>query len=294
MEPLEVHRQFAWQPLTPRGIAAFARATVGRLLLVQFLVCALTALVLVWFVAHDWFPTIRTAIDHLPVQANIQTGQLNWTGDSPCLLAEARFLALVVDLRHGQMRSPAHLQVEFGRNDVWVYSLFGRLQAPYPKGYQIDLSRETTKPWWGAWAPALLGLTVLAVVGGLIVSWTALATLYCVPAWLLGLYCDRELTVCGSWRLAGAALMPGALVLTASLCLYAVGGLDVPHLVAAWVLHFVLGWAYLLLGVLATPKLQHAAASKTNPFVPTISEPAGSADKAQKDASPNPFSAKRD
>ena len=33
---------FAWQPITPRGVAAFARASWGRVLLAQFL-CALAA-----------------------------------------------------------------------------------------------------------------------------------------------------------------------------------------------------------------------------------------------------------
>jgi hypothetical protein len=33
----------AWQPFTPRGVAAFAAASLGRLLLVQGLVAALVA-----------------------------------------------------------------------------------------------------------------------------------------------------------------------------------------------------------------------------------------------------------
>ena len=34
---------FAWEPLTPYGVAAFARATPGRLLLVQLVVALLAA-----------------------------------------------------------------------------------------------------------------------------------------------------------------------------------------------------------------------------------------------------------
>jgi hypothetical protein len=33
----------AWEPLTPRGVAAFARARLSRLLLVQFVVASLAA-----------------------------------------------------------------------------------------------------------------------------------------------------------------------------------------------------------------------------------------------------------
>ena len=34
---------FAWEPLTPRGVAAFARARLGRLLLVQFIAALLAS-----------------------------------------------------------------------------------------------------------------------------------------------------------------------------------------------------------------------------------------------------------
>src|SRR5579859_4979404 len=101
MESSADQRPFAWQPLTPRGVAAFADATFGRLFLFQGVVAALSALVVVWFVATHWFPTIKGGIDRLPAHGSIQAGQLNWGGDSPRLLAESRFLALVIDLQHG-------------------------------------------------------------------------------------------------------------------------------------------------------------------------------------------------
>ena len=49
---------FAWEPLTPRGVAAFARANFSRLLLVQFIVALLAAASVVWFLDDGCFPTI--------------------------------------------------------------------------------------------------------------------------------------------------------------------------------------------------------------------------------------------
>ena len=118
--------QIAWQPLTARGVAAFARASLGRLLLVQLIVALLAAGTVVWFLHECWFPTIGEAIRGLPPQGEIRAGSLDWTGPSPARLAEGRFLAIAVDLDHtGEARSPAHVQVEFGRADFKVYSLLG-------------------------------------------------------------------------------------------------------------------------------------------------------------------------
>ena len=116
----------AWEPLTPRGVAAFARARLGRLLLVQFIVAVLAAIAVDWFFAYGCFPTITAAIKQLPDQGEIRAGQLNWQGESPALLAEGGFLAFDVDLEHtGQILSPAQVQIEFGRDSVRVFSLLG-------------------------------------------------------------------------------------------------------------------------------------------------------------------------
>ena len=116
----------AWQPLTPRGVAAFAQASLGRLLLAQFLVALSIAGAVVWFVHVGWFSVISAALDRLPPTGEIQSSTLKWPGETPQILAENRFLAVAVDLEHkGSARSPAHVQVEFGQNDVRVLTLFG-------------------------------------------------------------------------------------------------------------------------------------------------------------------------
>ena len=72
---------FAWEPLTPRGVAAFARAKLGRLLLVQFIVALLAAASVVWFLDDGCFPTISEAIQQLPADGEIRSGKLDWHGD---------------------------------------------------------------------------------------------------------------------------------------------------------------------------------------------------------------------
>ena len=267
MEPSVDQRPIAWQPLTPRGVGLFARATVRRLFLVQFFAALCSAAATVWALNVCWFPTIVSAIDHLPSQGSIQKGRLAWFEQSPQMLAESRFLAFTVDLTHAsQARSPAHLQIEFGQTNFLACSVLGCLQIAYPPSYTIGFNLQELKPWWGAWAPIISALLGMAVLLGLMICWSILATIYCLPAWLLALYSDRELTLPGSWRLAGASLVPGALVMTVALCLYGLAQIDPLRFIAAFALHFLLGWVYLVLGALASPKLGTSFNRRINPF----------------------------
>jgi len=257
----------AWQPLTPRGVAAFSRARWGRLLLVQFIAALLAAAAAAWFLREAWFPVIKEAIVHLPQGGEIRRGELTWSGDSPVRLAEDRWLALTVDSKHeGTAHSPAHFEIEFGRNDARIYSLFGFLQVRYSNRWNLAFNRSELEPWWGAWARPLLAMAAALVIGGLMFSWTVLATLYFLPAWLAGLYTNRDLSLRGSWRLAGAALMPGALLLTAAIVLYGLAVLDLIELAVAAALHLVVGCAYVCAATLSLPRHPEAV-EKGNPFV---------------------------
>jgi hypothetical protein len=279
----------AWRPLTPRGVGAFAHASFGRVFLVQFVISLLVAGAVVWFLSVAWFPMVTASIGRLPQRGNVSSGRLDWLGDSPQLLAENRFLAFSVDLQHAaQARSPAHIQIEFGLTDVRLYSLFGCLLIPYPQETLLAFNYQELKPWWGARAAVLLALAAAGTVLGLMLAWTTLATLYCLPVWLVGLYGNRQLTLCGSWRVAGAALMPGALVMTAGIVCYGLGQLDVVRLIAAFILHIVLGWTYLVLGALATPRISSVLDPKGNPFKTesTIFDPSKSNPSPAKESNP--------
>jgi hypothetical protein len=68
------------------------------------------------------------------------------------------------------------------------------------------------------------------------------------------------------WKLSGAALMPGALLLAAGIVLYGAGVLDVVQLLAFGITHVVTGWIYGAAAVVCSPKLASAISAKGNPF----------------------------
>ena len=126
----------AWQPLTPRGVAAFAFAPLRRLLLVQFIVALGVAAGVALLCYDRYVPVLAGAIEKLPAQSQVRWQRLEWHTNSPVMLAENRFLSLSVDLeRSGQLRSVAHVQFEFGRSNVVVHSLLGYVVVPYPQGW---------------------------------------------------------------------------------------------------------------------------------------------------------------
>ena len=260
----------AWEPLTPRGVAAFARATSGRLFIVQFLVALFVSATAVWFLHDAWFPIVSEAITHLPDEGEIRAGQLNWHGDSPRLLAEGTFLAFSLDLAHsGEIRSPAHVQVELGKERIFVHSLLGYLEVKYPTRWIVALNREELVPWWGAWRPPLLGVAALGLVAGLMISWFALALIYAFPVWMLAFFANCDLKLLECWRLAGAALMPGALLMSAGILLYDFGVADLVGLGFITAGHFVLGWIYLFIGPLFLPRIVATKGNGKNPFTGT-------------------------
>ncbi len=259
---------FAWEPLTPRGVAAFARASFERLFIVQSIFALLAAAAVVWCLSDGIFPIIGGAIEQLPDMGSIHGGKLDWREDSPVMLAEGKILALSVDVEHGgALHSPADFQFEFGRDDIRIYSLFGEAYVDYPAGYIIAANRGDARPAWGAWAPNLLGLAAIGTFFGLLLTWATLATIYAPLVWLLCFFANRDLNLLASWRLAAAALMPGALVISLALVLYECGGFDLVQLCFAFGMHLVIGWIYLFVSPLFLNRA--LATEKKNPFVPS-------------------------
>lgn len=277
----------AWQPLTFRGVAAFAGAPLRRLLLAQFVFALLTAFVVVWFLNHAWFPTVRQAILQLPEQGQIISGRLDWTNEPPRLLAEGTFLAFNIDLDHtGEIRVPAHLQIELGRGNVRFISLLGFTDWPYSKTQPVDFNRIKLEPWWGAWRPPILWMVFGASLVGLLLMWWMLATFYFFPVWLIGFFANRKLNPAGSWKLAGAALLPGALLMILGMVAYGFGFLDPVQLLAVQALHWVVGWVYCAVSVFALPEVSEVGVPEKNPFQP---ERDGKSNKPVEKKSENPF-----
>ena len=256
----------AWEPLTPRGVAAFARAKLSRLLLVQFIVALLAAASVAWFLDTVCFPTVIAAIQKLPAAGEIRSGKLDWRGDSPQMLAEGKFMAFDVDTNHsGQIHSTADVQIEFGADSIRVISLLGYADFFYPPDRVASFNRTDLEPLWGAWAAEILFIAAAAMMLVLLLSWWLLATVYFLPVWLLGFFTNSDLNLRASWKLSGAALLPGALLMAAGVVLYGFGVLGLVSFGFVFAAHFVLGWIYLFLSQLFLPRTSDGP-QKGNPF----------------------------
>ena len=277
----------AWLPLTPRGVASFAFARLRWLLVVEAIVALIAAATVFWFVDWAWYPTIGFAIRQLPARGEIRSGKLNIETNAPQLLAEGHFLAFVIDPRHsGEVRSPAQFQVELGETSVRVISLLGYTEFDYPKGSIIAFNRAGVEPWWGAWKLPLRCMTGAAAFLCILTSWILLGSVYCLPVWLAGFFANRELKLGATWKLAEAALMPGALVMIAGIVLYGLGVLDLVRFVAVTAMHFAVGWLYCFVSLLFVPKLNSPdVASHGNPFVGSDANQPTSRSKARNDES---------
>lgn len=255
----------AWQPLTFRGVAAFSRAKLGRLLLVQFIVALLVAGAVAWFLSIHWFPTVRKAIRQLPETGVIQNGRLATPRTETAPLVENRYLAIAVDATGaGADSSIADLRIEFRQTNFAVCFFAGCVTRPYRGDATIPFNRQEAGAWWGAWQPMLFGFAVLGVVTGLFASWLALATLYFPAAWLIAYFKDRQLTALGAWKLAAAALLPAALLVASGLVLYGMGIVDLLRLLLLWLIHFPVGWLFLVCTTLRLPRALPKGAG--NPF----------------------------
>jgi hypothetical protein len=259
---------FAWEPLTPCGVAAFAHAQFGRLLLAQIIIAVIVAASVTWFLDDNIFPVVKTAIQNLPDGGEIRSAKLDWRGDSPKLLAEGRFLAFDVDLNHSRkINSTADVQIEFGKEAIWSSSLLGYTEIPYPSGRIISFNRTELEPLWGAWRMEILFVAAAATAIALLTSWWIMATIYFLPVWILGFFTNRDLDFRRSWKLSGAALMPGALLMAAGILLYDFRVVDLVQFGFIFGAHFVLGWIYLSVSLLFVPGIP-AVSPKGNPFVP--------------------------
>ena len=211
----------------------------------QLIVALIAAAAGVWFLKTSWCPVIRQAIRQLPDGGQIRRQQLTWNSASPVLLAENRFLAIGVDLDGSSPgRSVADLRVQFQKDQIKICSLLGCVALQFPEGWVVAFDRTSLEPWWGAREFAILAAAGAASVIWLMLSWAALATAYFVLVYVIGYVSDRDVTWSRSWRVAAAALMPGALGLTVGIVLYGLQALSLVGLLIVFLLHFVIGWSY--------------------------------------------------
>jgi hypothetical protein len=272
----------AWQPLTRRGVAAFSKASIGRLLFIQCVVALLVAGTVLWFLASVWFPIIRESIGRLPDTGTIQNQQLASPHASTAPLSENRFLTFLVDVNGTGLPSVAtDFRVEFRQRNAALCSIYGCLVREYPPDWAIQFNRPELESWWGAWQLAIYTFTGVAVVVWLFASWFVLATLYGPIARIYSFFKDRRVTLVGSWKLAAAALLPGALMIAGAIVLYGLGLIGLQQFLILWVLHFIVGWVYLFASSLQLPSASDSANLPRNPFETEM--------EARKGTTPNPF-----
>jgi hypothetical protein len=256
------------EPFTPRGVAAFACAGFGRLLVTQFIFAFLAAVAIAAFFHSACFPSVQAAIDHLPLAGQIQSGRLLWNG-GPQMLADGPFLAFNVDPDHSsQWRSTtADFQVEFGRETVRVISLFGYADFSYPGRADLPLNQPQLDSLWKAWRSTILFIIVAGTMVMLPATWWFLALIYFLPVWVIGYLANREMSLPASLKLSCAALLPAALLMSAVIILYGEDCLNLVTFCSAFAAHFVLQWLYLLCSLPFVPRLS-TAAKMGNPFKP--------------------------
>ncbi len=280
-----------WQPLTFGGVASFARARWMRLLLLQSIVAVFVAIAVVVLLSRCWFPVVTRAVQGLSDFGAVRNAQLAWPRGEAVVLAENRFLGLVVDMEASDTTGQiADLQIEFTRDRMKLASLLGYTSLPYPGGIQIELNRQSLDPWWNAWRPAFLFGGAFATVLFLFASWLALATLYALPVRVLASFAGRTASLGKSWRIAAASLLPGAVWMGGAILLYVTGQLPLVGLGFAFGLHFVFAWVYVLGAPFCLPrKGDDVLATGANPFTPEPAAAKQESSPPRPAASSNPF-----
>jgi hypothetical protein len=204
----------------------------------------------------------------MPDGASLANGQL--AGLPGVLISETRFLSIAIAADDDAvLDQSADLQFALRRDHLDISSMFssafGSLEFNYGNQSALDLSRSHLDPLWGAWRPVLLVAAGLAGVVALLLLWSVLACIYAPAAKLAAWFCDRQLSWPGAWRLACAALLPGAVLPVLGLVLYGWQIVDIFGLGYFWSVHLLVGWVYLLAAPAFAPRLTSAKISR-NPF----------------------------
>jgi len=264
----------AWQPFTFKGVAAFGSAGAGGTLLIACLIGCLAAAASAYFLCRAWLPVVSSAVGNLPPRAEIRGERLSWPTNASATLGESAFLALRINptarLDPGQS---ADVQVVFTRSTLEVSDLFGAISIPYPSDYTFSLSRSEVEPLWGAWMPYVVLALAIVVWLGLMLTWGILASLFAVPLRILAWLLHKRTTLAGCWRLAIMALMPGAVLMSVALFLYARRQISLIQFFILVAAHFVLHLTYLTIAPLrlaTRPDVTGDAGQQTPAAGPTV------------------------
>ncbi|MEE2948286.1 MAG: hypothetical protein VX392_08195, partial [Verrucomicrobiota bacterium] len=223
----------AWQPLTFGGVARFAVTSRWRLLTVELIFAVLVAATVVWFVKQAWVPVIEKSIQHMPLTGEIRVGRLAWPSEA-VVQQEGPFMR--IDVRPGGFTNvveSADLVLAFGPDNLQVGSNLGLglLPLPYPTGWIWSFNKTELEPWWGARSHMVLAGLGLLVVVALLVAWSLLGLLYTFP---VKVFSVNRVDWAGARKVANAAQLPGALLMSVGIVLYGLKQLDLVALLIVW------------------------------------------------------------
>jgi hypothetical protein len=255
----------AWQPLTFFGVAAFSWSSLRRLLIWQLAFSQISSLVLLWFVIACWEPILEQAIDRFPSKGELAAKTFSWDPPDSKRLAMNRYISFSLELPRSDASSD--LQINIFTQGWQLCSLLGCVSFEYPEMGKLQFSQLDLKAAWQAWrVPIYVALWAFSFIG-LLLSWWFLSILYALPLRMAAFFMDRRVHLFGCWKLAGAALIPGALWFTFAIGIYSFRGLDLLGLLWALLIHFLLGWTFAIGAVVRLPGVSSGPPKQSNnPF----------------------------
>ena len=275
---VDTPRPRAWQPFTPRGIAAFASASFARLFGFQVVVALLAGAIVMWFLHTVWFPVAHESIRNLQGEGVIRGGRLEIPDYGAQRLTTNGFLTVAIELERDQRHDyAADVFAVLRHSNVQVCSLAGCVQWPYPVR-EAPFTRLELEAQWGAWQPFLLGIAGIITAFAFLFSWWILATVYFLFVRLLAFFQDRELTLGGGWRLCCATLLAGTVFLLLGIVGYGGGVVELIPLLLIAALHIVIPWVLIPVATLALPRV---TPRQSNPFAHAPQSGAGGPPKSQ-------------
>jgi hypothetical protein len=261
------------QPFTFPGVARYASARFGRLLVFALVFALPAGIALVFLAARGWWPVLTEAIESLPPAGQIENGTLRVEDLDARLLGANQFLSIQYSLRDMPSdAAPVDLAVAFGRYEILMSSIWGDLALIYPTAWSIPFNRSALAPFWGAWKAPLLVAFGLTAIAGLVLAWFALALLYAPIVLFLGGLSGRELNFSKAWKISVAAQWPASLLMTFAIALYATGEIGLLFILIMFAAHFLPTLLHILIAPFLAPKAALPEARegrrtrKNNPF----------------------------
>ncbi len=280
----------AWQTLTGRGIAAFAHSGSGRLLGFQSIAAAGVAVVFVLALRLTLFPAVEASLRSLPGNAVVRNGRMQWPGTNAVRLGENAWVDFVVTPGTSDpLGQTADFQFDLRPAFVRVQGALGHVDLPWHRDLQLDLGRIPAAATWGAWRGVGQALLACGVFVWMFVVWWILSAVYAIPGWLLSTVLGRSIPIAGLWRMAGAALVTGAIVASVGFLGYATRRWQLTGLIVIQTVHFVLSPVWLGWGIVSTPRGGTAPEEESEMEAVTAGKGATPRKKRKPKKAKNPF-----